>query len=1146
MSTFTVGINTKITGKCDPDLLSYSKAWSPALLSLPQLADHISHGHPWMPARLDEGQRRFQHYANHAELLALDIDGGLTIAQAMAHPVVAAHCGLGIETASSGPELNKFRLVFVLPRPVEGWKTIRICNRYLAHLVGTADPSCKDASRYFFGAPGRVPFLLNEAATLPSSFVEDAIAWHDAIEAQEKARAEQARRAWEEYQRQHPGQDTDALLLGALNAISPDCDYNTWLAIGMALAGMGDQWLSVWDGWSAGGSSYKPGECDRKWQSFRGKRPAPEVVFGIAKKYGWKFPRSAREKSAGKTRKAPKNHASAAAIAESIGHSQGNPVEALKEHYRPTEMAPDFVIQSSGDGLSPEAKAVLDANPAAFVTGMTGSGKTSTILEWTATRIKETPGTSRGLIAPTNNLASGLTVEAAARGIDATLLRDRVGSSAGVSPGLATESLYRESGRSGYVFDEITPQTRRLLQGNLGEAADQNLSAFNKILVSSTPLSLLDANITPEVRAYAESVRREKIPVIKVERVFPEKQPVNVTTYVDHWVRPEGDAKPFYTSGKAAMVEQLNSTIMVGGKVLLLSGGADFANELKQHYRKQRKTNGMRVRVLEVDGDTTPEGVRLEFAADPTAFISKHNYDLVIVTRLAETGANIKNEFDSVCVSLTLGQTATEANQLMSRARCLFQGSCTDLHIYFPGEAGSHPTEGSDPTEGDSGAATLAQSIDWKWQQAQIAKEHQSTLITLAGGLTPGDAGAIKALGYVVANQSRLGLPIETLAKMRAREAAEKHWRMDYLVGMLSDRGFNVAAEPTTDDGTATKKWLARGSDTTAPGLLTAHREANKKTKANCRARGNRLQSEYADRYQDKLSDPREQGWILRQKRQQLKDAGDFPLSPLDTDWHLANIENDRLRPQAKCRALLMVPGEGVAILRQRTVAEIMGSRLGFLELHKRLHRHEIHRMALMQSFSASTLLTGILNNRVYAEWTEATPGAAQLAQMIRQHRSDLEMYCAREYGTPFVWDEKSDIALINKFWKLILGFQPEKRGQRTVEGNRVRLYGLGELTELAKEMTDSHVMALLTRLDSIECESGNWDAASPEWESIQELLTSCTLKSETLDSQDFSVQATPPAGELERPAPETAESTPPEMAESPPMAQMSIWDLSA
>lgn len=220
MATFKYGANFRVTGKADPQSLSYPQAWQATQGSFADLAGHIGQGHPWMPALLDRGQRREQPHSNHAEVLGLDIDSGLAIDQALNHPFISAHCGLGIESASSSPEHEKFRLIFKTVAPIGGWATIRICNRYLAHLVGSADPACKDASRYFFGAPGRTPFLLNEAATLPASFIEDALAWDAAEVARATAEAEEKRRRWAEYKAQNPS-DSGDIVKDALSYIAP-------------------------------------------------------------------------------------------------------------------------------------------------------------------------------------------------------------------------------------------------------------------------------------------------------------------------------------------------------------------------------------------------------------------------------------------------------------------------------------------------------------------------------------------------------------------------------------------------------------------------------------------------------------------------------------------------------------------------------------------------------------------------------------------------------------------------------------------------------------------------------------------------------------------------------------------------------------
>lgn len=72
-----------------------------------------------------------------------------------------------------------------------------------------------------------------------------------------------------------------------LNSISPDCSYQEWVDIGMALHSAG--WpLTVWDNWSRGSAKYKSGEIARKWQSFTGHGITFGTMVHAAQSWGWK------------------------------------------------------------------------------------------------------------------------------------------------------------------------------------------------------------------------------------------------------------------------------------------------------------------------------------------------------------------------------------------------------------------------------------------------------------------------------------------------------------------------------------------------------------------------------------------------------------------------------------------------------------------------------------------------------------------------------------------------------------------------------------------------------------------------------------------------------------------------------------------
>lgn len=74
-----------------------------------------------------------------------------------------------------------------------------------------------------------------------------------------------------------------------LRAIPPDCSYDEWLKVGMALKHEGAS-LDIWEDWSRGGSKYKPGECERKWNSFNRNEVTGGTLYHIAAEYGWNPP----------------------------------------------------------------------------------------------------------------------------------------------------------------------------------------------------------------------------------------------------------------------------------------------------------------------------------------------------------------------------------------------------------------------------------------------------------------------------------------------------------------------------------------------------------------------------------------------------------------------------------------------------------------------------------------------------------------------------------------------------------------------------------------------------------------------------------------------------------------------------------------
>lgn len=71
-----------------------------------------------------------------------------------------------------------------------------------------------------------------------------------------------------------------------LSCIDPDCPYDEWLKIGMALKTEGLP-FEVWDEWSSRGSKYNAGEMRSKWNGFRRDDVTGGTIYHIACSYGY-------------------------------------------------------------------------------------------------------------------------------------------------------------------------------------------------------------------------------------------------------------------------------------------------------------------------------------------------------------------------------------------------------------------------------------------------------------------------------------------------------------------------------------------------------------------------------------------------------------------------------------------------------------------------------------------------------------------------------------------------------------------------------------------------------------------------------------------------------------------------------------------
>jgi hypothetical protein len=85
------------------------------------------------------------------DILAIDIDAGMTLDEAMGNDIVKRYASLIYTTASHSPDRHRFRLVFALPRTITDGKELRAATRSLARRLG-GDMSAIDPARVFYGS----------------------------------------------------------------------------------------------------------------------------------------------------------------------------------------------------------------------------------------------------------------------------------------------------------------------------------------------------------------------------------------------------------------------------------------------------------------------------------------------------------------------------------------------------------------------------------------------------------------------------------------------------------------------------------------------------------------------------------------------------------------------------------------------------------------------------------------------------------------------------------------------------------------------------------------------------------------------------------------------------------------------------------
>lgn len=139
----------------------FAHGWQNVQLTPAELASEIDQGHAYTCEL--SGPRSVSNYVG-SDVLSVDIDQDLTVAEARKLPFAEQHLTILYTTPNHTPERHRFRLMFALPRTISEPKEMRAALRSLALRFG-GDQSATDPARIFFGSSGSNPEVYDRTIT---------------------------------------------------------------------------------------------------------------------------------------------------------------------------------------------------------------------------------------------------------------------------------------------------------------------------------------------------------------------------------------------------------------------------------------------------------------------------------------------------------------------------------------------------------------------------------------------------------------------------------------------------------------------------------------------------------------------------------------------------------------------------------------------------------------------------------------------------------------------------------------------------------------------------------------------------------------------------------------------------------------------
>jgi hypothetical protein len=149
-----LSVNTHFYDKVPKEKRFYSEGFENVELTLDEIAEVINLGCT-ISYQYRDGIRKSENFLG-TDFLAVDIDSGMTLADAFKHPIFTSFCSMHYVTPSHTPDEHRFRLVFALPRPICKVSEVKAAAYALTKRL-SGDLKATDAARIFHGCRDSFP-----------------------------------------------------------------------------------------------------------------------------------------------------------------------------------------------------------------------------------------------------------------------------------------------------------------------------------------------------------------------------------------------------------------------------------------------------------------------------------------------------------------------------------------------------------------------------------------------------------------------------------------------------------------------------------------------------------------------------------------------------------------------------------------------------------------------------------------------------------------------------------------------------------------------------------------------------------------------------------------------------------------------------